>query len=49
VGWLDRLVALEELLSRTGVPKSRTADLGDAYTSAFLAMVRPKVRMGVIP
>jgi hypothetical protein len=49
VGWLDRLVSLEDLLSRTGAPKRKAADLGDAYTSAFLTTVRTKVWMGVIP
>jgi hypothetical protein len=49
VAWLDRLISLEELLSKTGASKSKVADLGQQYTSAFLGLVRTQVLMGVIP
>lgn len=47
--WLDRLISLEQLLAKTGAPKSKTVHLGQAYTSAFLSTVKTKVLMNVIP
>lgn len=49
VAWLDRLISLEELLSKTGAAKSSVAGLGQQYTAAFLGSVRTQVMMGVIP
>ena len=49
LGWLDRLVSLEELLRTCGVSSSKMAMLGTQYGEPFLAKVRTDVRLGVIP
>jgi len=49
LGWLDQLVSLEVLLEGAGVSRAKMANLGQQYGSAFLAGVRTKVMLGVIP
>ncbi|HSW17909.1 MAG TPA: hypothetical protein VLJ86_11825 [Ramlibacter sp.] len=49
LGWLDRLVSLEELLSGVGIARPKMAALRTAHRAAFLSDVRTKVYLNMIP
>lgn len=49
LGWLDHLVSLEELLASCGVARSKLSTLDTAHHASFLAEVRTKVMLGIIP
>lgn len=49
LGWLDSLVSLEELLHGCNVSPAKMRLLDTQHLSSFLAQVRTKVRLGIIP
>lgn len=49
LGWLDRLISLEELLQGCGVSRAKLAALDEPHRGAWLGGVRTKVVLGIIP
>jgi hypothetical protein len=49
LGWLHNLVSLEELLLSCGVSRAKMSLLEKQHKASFLADVRTKVMLGVIP
>jgi hypothetical protein len=49
LGWLDRLISLEELLHGCGIARAKLGQLDTPHRAAFLSEVRTKVMLGVIP
>lgn len=49
LGWLDRLISLEELLHGCGIARVKLNQLDIPHRAAFLGEVRTKVLLGVIP
>lgn len=49
LGWLNNLVSLEELLQGCNISQAKMKLLDTQHRAAFLAQVRMKVTLGIIP